>query len=69
MWYLGLSLTTSSMVKVIPTFPIAFPMAKTTYTPNFSLLGLPHGLKQGPVALGPGPGHVIHWEVHPNNDH
>ena len=38
-------------------------MAKTTYTPNFSLLGLPHGLKQGPVALVPGPGPLLHGEV------
>ena len=31
--------------------------------PNFSLLGLPHGLKQRPVALGPGPGPLLHGEV------
>ena len=51
------------MVKVIPTLPIAFPMANFTYMPNFSLLGLPLGLKQGPVALVPGPGPLLHGEV------
>ena len=36
-------------------------MANFTYMPNFSLLGLPLGLKQGPVALVPGP--LLHGEV------
>ena len=62
MWYLVLSLTTSSTVKLTITF-VVVGMAKTNYMPNFSLLGLPHGLKQRPVALGPGPGPLLHGEV------
>ena len=55
------------MVKVTANLTISFVtvgMAKTTYTPNFCLLGLPDGLKQGPVTLGPGPGPLLHGEAH-----
>ena len=60
MWHLDVALAPSGPAEVMPTMPIAFPMANFTYMPNFSLLGLPLGLKQGPVALGPGPGPLLH---------
>ena len=60
---MDMALTTSCMVKVTATLTVGMVMAKTTYTPNFSHLGLPHGLEQGPVALGLGPGLLRHWEV------
>ena len=63
LWYYGLALATSSLVRVTPTLAIAIPIVNITYIPNFSLLKLPHGLKQGPVALGPGPGPLLHGEV------
>ena len=63
MWYLDVALATSGPARVTPIMPIAFPMANFTYMPNFSLLGLPLGLKQGPVALVPGPGPLLHGEV------
>ena len=62
MWYLVLFLATSCTVNLTITF-VMVGMAKTNYMPNFSLLGLPHGLKQRPVALGPGPGPLLHGEV------
>ena len=55
MWYLDLALAPSGLARVIPTLPITFPKVNFTYNPNFSHLGVPHGLEEGPVALGPGP--------------
>ena len=62
MWYLVLFLATSCTVNLTIAFATVG-MAKTNYMPDFSLLGLPHGLKQGPVALGPGPGPLPHGEA------
>ena len=63
MWYLDMALDPSGPARVIPNMPIAFPEVNFTYNPNFSHLGVPHGLEEGPVALGPGPGPLCHGEV------
>ena len=41
--YLYLAMASFYMERVIPTLPISFPMDRTPYMPNFSLLGLPQG--------------------------
>ena len=60
MWYLDLALAPSGLARVIPTLPITFPKVNFTYIPNSSQLGVPHGLEDGPVELGPGPVPLCH---------
>ena len=69
LWYSDVALATSYMGRVIPTLSSGFPMARTPYMPNFSLLGLLHGSEEGPVAHGHGPGHLQLSEGHPHNAH
>ena len=57
---MDVALATFYMERFTPTLPIGLVMANTPFMPTFSLLGLPQGSKEGPVAHGYGPDHLLH---------